>query len=194
MDLSESFWDGRYKTEEIGWDLGEISTPIKNYIDQLEDTSLQILIPGAGNSYEAEYLFQKGFKNVFLADLSQTALSNFKTRVPNFPREQLLHTDVFDMVSQTFNLILEQTFFCALNPKLRHSYAAKMHSLLKPDGKLVGLLFNKHLHTDKPPFGGSKVEYSKYFTPYFNLAIFEPSYNSMASRAGSELFMNLLKK
>lgn len=194
MDLSESFWDTRYQSQETGWDLGEISTPIKTYIDQLEDTSLKILIPGAGNSYEAEYLFKNGFKNIFIADLSQTALDNFQIRVPDFPSENLLHTNVFDISSETFDVIIEQTFFCAINPKLRNAYAEKMYALLNPKGKLVGLLFDTPLNTDKPPFGGSKAEYINYFKPYFNLEIFETSYNSMESRQDSELFIKLLKK
>ncbi|UPS92137.1 methyltransferase domain-containing protein [Bizionia sp. M204] len=193
MDLSESFWDSRYQNQDTGWDLGEVSLPIKTYFDQLKDTSLKILIPGAGNSYEAEYLFLNGFKNVCIADLSKTALDNFKNRVPSFPSENLRHTNVFDM-NETFDIIIEQTFFCALNPNLREAYAKKMHSLLNPNGKLVGLLFDKPLFTERPPFGGSKAEYITYFKPYFELDIFETSYNSVASREDSELFIKFLKK
>ncbi|OBX22450.1 MULTISPECIES: methyltransferase domain-containing protein [Bizionia] len=193
MDLSETFWDSRYQNQDIGWDLGEVSLPIKTYIDQLKDTSLKILIPGAGNSYEAEYLFLNGFKNVCIADLSKTALDNFKNRVPSFPDENLLHINVFDM-KETFDIIIEQTFFCALNPNLREAYAKKMHSLLNPNGKLVGLLFDKPLFTERPPFGGSKAEYVTYFKSYFDFDIFEASYNSMTSREDSELFIKLLKK
>ncbi|MFC5193772.1 methyltransferase domain-containing protein [Bizionia hallyeonensis] len=193
MDLSESFWDWRYQNQDTGWDLGEVSLPIKTYFDQLKDSSLKILIPGAGNSYEAEYLFLNGFKNVCIADLSKTALDNFKNRVPSFPSANLRHTNVFDM-KETFDIIIEQTFFCALNPNLREAYAKKMHSLLNPNGKLVGLLFDKPLFTERPPFGGSKAEYINYFKPYFELDIFETSYNSVASREDSELFIKFLKK
>ncbi len=194
MNLSESFWDTRYQNLDTGWDLGEVSLPIKTYIDQLQDTSLKILIPGAGNSYEAEYLFKNGFKHVFIADLSETALYNFKKRVPDFPSENLMHTNVFDITSETFDLIIEQTFFCAINQDLRNAYAKKMHALLNPKGKLVGLLFNKPLNTDKPPFGGSEGEYIRYFKPYFDFDVFETSYNSMPSRQDSELFIKLIKK
>ena len=37
MDLSGDAWDNRYLNNDIGWDLGEISTPLKVYIDQLEN-------------------------------------------------------------------------------------------------------------------------------------------------------------
>lgn len=40
-------------------------------------------------------------------------------------------------------VLMEQTFFCAINPSLRKDYVAKMHELLAPNGKLVGVLFDK---------------------------------------------------
>ncbi|PNQ75467.1 SAM-dependent methyltransferase [Hanstruepera neustonica] len=193
MNLSEEFWDNRYKTHDTGWDIGHVSTPLKTYIDQLQNKALKILIPGAGNAYEAEYLLRDGFQNVHVVDLSSTALSNLKARVPEFPEEQLYHTNFFDL-NETFDLILEQTFFCAINPDLRMAYSEKMVELLETNGKLVGLLFNDTLNTDRPPFGGSKKEYLFYFEPYFYIDVFQECYNSIESRAGRELFIKLLKK
>ena len=118
MNLSEEFWDKKYQANKVGWDLGEVSPPLKAYFDQLENKKLKILIPGGGNSYEAEYLFNKGFINVFVVDLSKTALENIKSRVSNFPDSQLIHGNFFDL-NTTFDLVIEQTFFCALNPNLR---------------------------------------------------------------------------
>lgn len=193
MNLTEEFWDNRYKTHDIGWDLGEISPPLKAYIDQLTDTSIRILIPGGGNSYEAEYLFNKGFKNVYVLDLSETALSNFKSRVPYFPSHQLLHKNFFDL-EMTFDLILEQTFHCAIDPNLRTNYTIKMNQLLSEKGKLVGVLFNVPLNTDRPPFGGSKSEYLERFESKFKIKLIENAYNSHTSRNGRELFFILEKK
>lgn len=193
MKFDESYWDAHYKEGTTGWDIGHISTPIKEYIDQLDNKSLKILIPGCGNSYEAEYLYQNGFKNVTIVDFSETALSNVQHRIPNFPKSQLIHLDFFEFQG-SFDLIIEQTFFCALDPKLRKQYAIKMHSLLKPKGKLVGLLFDFPLTEEGPPFGGSKEEYLTYFNAYFKIEILENCYNSIAPRAGRELFFKLLKK
>ena len=94
MNLSEEFWDNRYKNNDTGWDLGEVSPPLKAYFDQLTDANLKILIPGGGNSYEAEYLHRLGFKNVYVVDLSETALNNFKLREPSFPASHLIHKKV----------------------------------------------------------------------------------------------------
>ncbi len=41
-----------------------------------------------------------------------------------------------------YELVLEQTFFCAINPSLRKNYVAKMKELLLLNGKLVGVLFD----------------------------------------------------
>ena len=110
MDLSGDAWDNRYLNNDIGWDLGEISTPLKVYIDQLENKEVKILIPGGGNSYEAAYLFANGFKNVFVVDVSKTAIENIQKRIPSFPASQLIQGNFFDLEGG-FDLIIEQTFF-----------------------------------------------------------------------------------
>lgn len=187
MNLDSEYWDNRYKEGATGWDIGSPSTPLKDYIDQLTDTNQKILIPGAGNAYEAEYLYQKGFKNTYIIDLSSTALANFKRRVPHFPTTHVLQGDFFAL-DDSFDLILEQTFFCALDPKLRPKYAQKMYSLLNPSSKVVGLLFDFPLTSEGPPFGGSAEEYQTYFKPYFILRKLEMAYNSISPRVGRELF------
>ena len=193
MDLNKNFWDLRYQNNEIGWDIGYISTPLKKYIDQLTNKNIKILIPGGGNSYEAEYLHNLDFKNVFVLDISPTALTNLKNRVPGFPKNHLIDIDFFKL-NNSFDLILEQTFFCALTPKLRDNYVLKMNQLLRPNGKLVGLLFNIPLNKDRPPFGGTKKEYLSYFKTYFKIEIMELSYNSISERTNNELFIKLIKK
>ena len=193
MDLSAKAWDNRYQNNDIGWDLGEISNPLKNYFNQLENKNLKILIPGGGNSYEAEYLFKLGFKNVFVVDFSKTAINNIKKRIPNFPNEHLILGDFFE-VNTKFDLVVEQTFFCALNPILRKKYVTKMHKILKKEGKIVGILFNVPLNNNRPPFGGNKEEYINYVSPYFKIDIMENCYNSSGNRKGRELFVKLIKK
>ncbi|RKQ42331.1 thiopurine S-methyltransferase [Roseivirga pacifica] len=192
-ELDEKFWSGRYLNETTGWDIGYVSTPLKEYIDQLEDKSLHILIPGAGNAYEAEYLWNNGFINVTVVDLAAEPLSNLKVRVPDFPTEQLIKADFF-AYQGAFDLILEQTFFCALNPVFRPAYVQQILGLLKPKGRLVGLLFNIPLNENEPPFGGSKDEYETLFNPYFDIETMEEAHNSIPPRAGNELFIKLTPK
>jgi SAM-dependent methyltransferase len=192
MDLSGNAWNNRYLNNDIGWDLGEVSSPLKEYFDQLENKEVKILIPGGGNSYEAEYLFVNGFKNVFVVDVSKTAIENIQKRIPNFPASQLIHGNFFDL-KDAFDLIIEQTFFCAIDPDLRHEYVVKMKQLLKPKGKLIGVMFDVPLNKDKPPFGGKKEEYLRHFKPHFDIQIMDACTNSFGNRKGRELFIKLLR-
>ncbi|CAM3658443.1 methyltransferase domain-containing protein [Flavobacterium saliperosum] len=191
--LNKDYWENRYEANETGWDVGEITTPLKEYIDQIENKNLKILIPGAGNGYELDYLLSKGFKNVFVVDLAEAPLQNIKKRIPEFPENQLIKSDFFELEGN-YDLILEQTFFCALTPELREKYVSKMHSLLSGNGKLFGLLFDFPLTEEGPPFGGSKAEYLNLFSEKFNIKTLETAYNSIKPRAERELFFIFLPK
>lgn len=191
--FDEAFWTARYEANETGWNIGEPSTPLKNYIDQLTELELDILIPGAGNAYEAEYLHKRGFSNLKVVDLAKPPLKALAERTPSFPAEDLIHGNFFDH-SGAYDLILEQTFFCALQPELRQDYVKHIHSLLKPGGKLVGLLFKFPLDPDKPnpPFGGSEAEYRTLFKA-FQIDIMAEAHNSIPPRSGNEIFIKLQK-
>lgn len=191
--LNEAFWSEKYQSGDMGWDIGAVSPPIQGYIDQLNDKKLSILIPGAGNAYEAAYLFEQGFKNITVVDIAKEPLKNLKNRIPEFPERQLIQQDFFEHKGQ-YDLIIEQTFFCALDPSLRVSYIDKMQSLLKPGGKLVGLLFDFRLDSVSPPFGGTKDAYTIDFEKHFKFNTFEPCFNSIKPRQGRELFIIFEKK
>lgn len=192
MNLNKDFWEKRYETNETGWDVGEITTPLKDYIDQIENKDLKILIPGAGNGYEFDYLISKGFKNVWVVDIAKQPLENLASRNPEF-KNNFIESDFFEL-DQQFDLIIEQTFFCALDPIMRSNYVDKMHSLLTEKGKIFGLLFDFELTEVGPPFGGCKEEYIELFKEKFNLKVLERAYNSIKPREGRELFFIFEKK
>jgi len=186
--INAQYWQQRYLENEIGWDIGAPSTPLKEFIDQLTDLDLRILIPGCGHAYEASYLFEKGFKNVFIADFASQPLEAFAKKHPEFPKNQLIQSDFFELDGR-YDLILEQTFFCALDPTLRTNYCIKMASLLSPKGKLAGVLFNTTFEKAGPPFGGTKDEYLPLFQQYFEIEAFDKCKNSIEPRKDRELFI-----
>jgi len=192
ISLDKSYWTERYEHNQTGWDIGDVSTPIKEFIDQIDNKNLKILIPGAGNSYEAEYFHKLGFRNVWVADISKIPLEHLRQRVPDFPKNQLLNLDFF-VLEDKYDLIIEQTFFCAIEPRLRKNYVTQMNDLLNNDGELVGLLFNASLNDDKPPFGGNKEDYIELFEEHFEIKKMEEAYNSIPPRKGNELFFRLSK-
>jgi SAM-dependent methyltransferase len=193
QDLDEKYWENRYQQKETGWDIGKVSDPLKEYFDQITNKNQQILIPGCGRSYEAEYLHKTGFTSIFPSDIAESAKKDFFQRVANFPKGNWINENFFK-IEQKFDLIIEQTFFCALDPKWREAYVKKMHELLKPQGKLIGLLFEEVPNQVGPPFGGNKIEYLTLFEPYFKILKMEKCYNSIEPRKGRELFFILEKK
>lgn len=192
-ELNPAFWSQRYQEGQTGWDIGYPAPAIINYFEALTDKEIQILVPGGGNGYEVEQLYRMGFKNIYLLDWSEQPLKNFADRVPGFPSSQLIQDDFFEH-GKSYDIVIEQTFFCAIDPTLRDRYIMKMHQLLNHSGKLIGLLFNDPLNTEHPPYGGSKEEYKKRFEPYFQILQMETAEKSITPRAGRELFIELVKK
>ncbi|WP_373523201.1 SAM-dependent methyltransferase [Aquiflexum sp.] len=190
--LNENYWTTRYLNKSTAWDTGEVTFPIKQYLDQLDNKEINILIPGAGNGYEVIYAFEKGFKIIHILDISFLPLKQFEEACPDFPKAQIHHQNFFEHIGQ-YDLILEQTFFCSLPPILRSDYVKKMIELLKPNGKLVGVLFGIDFQKEGPPFGGQMKEYRKLFSKEFEIVKLEPCINSIPPRMGTELFFSLRK-
>lgn len=193
IPLDKTFWNDQYITNSTGWDLGEVSPPIKAYIDQLTNKDLRILIPGCGNSHEAGYGLQQGFTNITVIDIAPILVTRLQEKFTGNPNIKIIQGDFFEHTGE-YDIILEQTFFCALDPALRENYVAKMHQLLAPGGKLVGLLFKREFEQPGPPFGGNGSAYKLMFEKYFTPVIFETCYNSFSKRTGTELFVMLSPK
>ena len=189
--LNQNFWNDLYKTNSMGWDIGAVSPPIKTLIDTLEDKNISILIPGCGNCYEAEYLLQKSFTNITLIDIAPTLVENLKQKFEFNSNIKIILGDFFEHQGK-YDLIIEQTFFCALPPIMRQQYVLKMHQLLVQGGKLTGLLFDKTFESS-PPFGGSKAEYEQLFSSFFDIIKMDFCLNSAKPRANSELIIEFRK-
>lgn len=187
MNLNKTYWEQRYKNQDTTWDAGQITTPIRNYIDQLTNKKIKILIPGAGNGHEFDYLKTKGFQDVTVVDYAQQPIQNLKAKHPEIDQKYWKQQDFFE-TNGSFDLIIEQTFFCAIDPKLRTQYVKKMHTLLTSKGKIAGLFFDFPLSENGPPFGGSLEEYKNLFELHFKIKTLERSYNSIQPRANKELF------
>lgn len=177
--------------KNIPWDAGQITSPIKDYFDQIDNKNARILIPGCGSAHEAKYLFEAGFTEIYLCDWARKPLDDFKENVPGFPFGHLICEDFFKL-DKNYDFIIEQTFFCAINPTLRKSYVKKIYDLLSNNGTLVGLLFDKAFSAG-PPFGGTKDEYANLFSPTFKIQQMESCKNSIMPRLGNEIFMELTK-
>ena len=140
--LDDKYWDAQYIANTTGWDLGEVSPPIKNYFENVTNKKAAILIPGCGNTYEAQFLLEEGFTNITVIDIAPTLVKSLQQKFMGNANIKVVLGDFFKHDGQ-YDYIIEQTFFCALPPTMRQQYVFKMHQLLKENCLLMGLLFNK---------------------------------------------------
>ncbi len=193
MELDQNYWQHKYLEESTPWDIGYTSPPLKDFIDGLDDQNIRILIPGAGRAYEAIYLHRKGFNQVFVCDWVDEAFDHLRAEAPDYPEHQLLCGDFFELGGE-YDMILEQTFFCAISPSLRGSYVSKAANLLRKGGSLAGLLFASQFEKAGPPFGGTENEYRNLFSEKFEVITMDMAKNSILPRSKNELFVKLIKK
>jgi methyl halide transferase len=191
--LDDAYWNGRYLEENTPWDLGEVSPALKSFIDSLTAKDQRVLIPGAGRGYEPIYMHRAGFTHIVVCDWSEAALKHLSEIEPSFPKDNLVCADFFELTG-TFDLLLEQTFFCAIDPARRRDYVQKASELLRPGGTLAGLLFAQEFPLEGPPFGGTKQEYEALFSPGFHVGQLDLAENSVKPRAGNEVFVRFIRR
>jgi SAM-dependent methyltransferase len=184
------YWENRYQTQDTPWDIGHASPALIHYASKQGNKDTRILIPGAGHAYEAVWLHEHGFRQVYVCDWAPSAFEVLRAKAPGFPEEQLLVGDFFGLEG-TFDLMLEQTFFSAIQPDQREAYAKKAQELLQPEGRLAGVLFAHPFEHQGPPFGATQAEYRSLFEPHFHILHLDIATDSIKPREGRELFVEL---
>jgi SAM-dependent methyltransferase len=191
--LDKNFWNKRWENEDTGWDIGYTSPAIENYMLQFPNKEARILIPGCGNAHEALFLVKNGFHNINILDISPVAVDVLQEKFKDTPQVKVICEDFFQH-NGIYDLMIEQTFFCAIPPISRSEYVKKAAELLSEKGKILGVMFNKTFEKKGPPFGGSVGDYQILFKKYFEIKTMEKCYNSIPARQGTEIFINLHKK
>ncbi len=190
--LDAQYWEKRYQASDTPWNIGYPSPALVRFFQSLPHKDLRILIPGAGYAHEAEWLWRAGFRHVFVCDWAASAFCHLRKRVPQFPDQHLFISDFFAL-TPAYDLIVEQTFFCALPPQRRPDYVRQCAHLLSPRGILAGLLFAQPFPFEGPPFGGTLQEYRALFKPFFHIEQMHVCPHSIKPRQERELFF-LAKK
>ncbi|RZJ75038.1 MAG: methyltransferase domain-containing protein [Flavobacterium sp.] len=176
-EFNQSFWDVRWENNQTGWDIGEPSPAITTYLAQYSDKNTAILISGCGNAHEAGWLLKNGFTNITLIDIAPKAVDILKEKFALKPQVKILCEDFFEH-NGNYDLIIEQTFFCAIPPERRTEYVDKMTAILNQNGRIIGVLFNIEFNQQLPPFGGSITEYKQLFETKFIIKKMDDCYYS----------------
>jgi len=116
---SPSFWDERYNTKNIPWDL-DSSNPA--FEDLLKEKKLinpgSLLIPGCGRGFDAISAAKAGF-NVTALDFSKSAIKFAKTLAEKEGMKiNFITQDIFSFnVVESFDTVYDCTMYCSVNPK-----------------------------------------------------------------------------
>ena len=193
--LTGIYWNNRYAEANTPWDLGSPSPPLVAYLQTLTEPerSQRMLVLGGGAGHDIAWLHANGFPNAYHVDFAPLALQTLRERYPHVPEDRLLLADFFSLAGP-WDLLLEQTFYCALHPSERDRYVQQCAALLRPGGLLAGVWFNFPLTEEGPPFGGSEEEYRNRLAPYFDILKLEPCSTSVKPRLGRELWIEARRR
>ena len=187
------FWERSFQSGEMGWDLGGPTPIFSHWIDTCKEP-LSICVLGAGNGWDAINFALKGHL-VTAVDFAESAVKNMRTAIIKSSIEmKILHMDIFDldqMYTNHFDVVLEYTCFCAIDPRRRREYIEMVQHILRPQGNLVGLLFptDKDPSEGGPAFGVEIEPTIELISEYLSLIKKEIPTLSIKPRAGREIFI-----
>ena len=200
LDLEfPDFWAQRYQTQTTGWDLGQTAPPLADFLPRnLAAPPGRAIVLGCGRGYEVIALAKLGFAVVGVdfapeaiaaaTTLAQDALSQDAFSPTQGMTAEFWQQDIFELLpdgAQQFDLVLEHTCFCALNPQRRAAYGELVAQLVRPQGHFLGL-FWPHDRPGGPPFGSTLAEIRALLDPHFiPLSAYCPT-NSVAQRHNEE--------
>lgn len=149
-------WEARFSADETPWERPGVHPAFFQWRRQEAFKSGErVIVPGCGRSPELSAFAAVGL-DVVGADLSKSAIA-FQRDVfdaSSFDAE-LIEGDVLEHRFETpFDVVYEQTFLCAIPPRLRGEYEAATHDWLKPGGRLLALFMQKE-ERGGPPYGCS---------------------------------------
>jgi SAM-dependent methyltransferase len=152
---TKAFWQSLYEQGRTGWDLGGPTPVFKRVVaGQWLDPGRMIVI-GAGRGYDARLFSRQGFQ-VTAVDFAPSAIRALQENNDHRAPLAVVSADIFDLPSilfGKFDYVLEYTFYCAIYPQRRETYASVVERLLKPGGRFVGLAFPLD-ETQNDPRGG----------------------------------------
>lgn len=195
MDLSADGWNARYVQGRTPWELGTVAPPFVWALRERRVRPGRLAIPGCGCCHELLYFARHGFE-VTGFDIAPEACRKAEEMVAAAGlRVQIVCGDFFALDARydaAFDAVLEQTFYCAIDPRFRPKYVETVRRILRPHGKLFGLFFAID-DTDGPPFGTDSDELRHTFEPAFRIDHLAISPYSHPRRQGEELWAEFVR-
>jgi methyl halide transferase len=197
-DPDADFWAELYRNGDTGWDQGGPSPGLVDFLNRdvgagrvMPFQSGRALVPGCGRGHDARALAAAGFTVIGLdvvkgavEEAARMAEAEGLKRI-RFAQADFLHLPA--PLRGPYDLIFENTFFCAIDPDHRNRYVEAAANLLAAAGFLLGVFYNIQPETG-PPFGATREELLDRFGRRFRL-ILDRVPSSIPRREGKELLM-----
>ena len=189
-------WERHYNEKDLRWDLDEVAPPFINLWKEKFFPPCSALVPGCGAGHEVLFLAKKGFR-VTAVDYTRGATDLIKENLrKNNLMGEVLQQDFFDFEEkyhESFDLMLEHAFFCAINPDKRQEYVETAGRLIKPGGLIVALFYETN-EVGGPPFNTQEKDIEKYFSEKFFIESLSKTPHSAEKRQGKEWLAILKRK
>jgi thiopurine S-methyltransferase len=157
IDTGADAWEAIYQDDDAGWDLGEVSPPLKALVAEDGLPPGPGLVLGCGTGHEVAWLYGQGI-DAHGVDFAPSAVVAAQARLPTDEAERIIAADVLALAggqseSQAgrWAWLFDRTFFCALQPTQRADYARAVHGLLQPGGIMFALQMRTQF-SDRQPF------------------------------------------
>lgn len=180
------FWDERYRSGQTPWNFPGVPTDLAEFLK--DTTSPRVLIPGCGLGHEIKAFIAAGY-DVTALDISEAAVAQAKSALGSALAHCVQLGDFFShqLEPESFDLIYERTFLCAIPPARRADYRARCAALLKYGGALAGYFYYQRTLPDEgPPHGLAWGEADELFGRYFVLTKDLAATDSVPIFAGRE--------
>ncbi|WP_297737699.1 methyltransferase domain-containing protein [uncultured Maricaulis sp.] len=161
-DRSAFDWEARFQNDDTPWERPGLHPAAEAWLARgVLARGQSVVIPGCGRCAEVAAFARAGLK-VTAADLSDTAIAWQKAKI----RDEQLSCEYFEgdilrsddqrwCPDVPVDRVYDQTFLCAIHPRLREQYAYALANLwLKSGGQLLALFMQKD-ERGGPPFGCS---------------------------------------
>lgn len=147
-------WDTRFRDENTPWERRQLHPAAAHWLESgVLAPGLTVMVPGCGRAPEVVAFARAGL-TVIAGDVSPTALAWQRDRLKEAGvTAALVEGDMLAWRPDApVDLVYEQTFLCAIPPRLREDYETALTHWLKPGGRLLALFMQK-AERGGPPYG-----------------------------------------
>ena len=158
-DVSDpKFWGAAYEEKRDGWDLGDVAPPIARALRDIRGPGRAIVF-GCGRGHEVRAAARAGF-DVVGVDFAEQPLVDAANMTPPDLAEHIewRRADIFRLEERgAFDLLIEHTSYCAIDPKRRDEWMRAARKVLRDGGTLLGL-FYAHERPGGPPYATTRQD------------------------------------